>query len=88
MATHFPAPLGRDPLTPAQVCDLETDVRRSLSSRRGPYSCRLCGKNTVLTRRVVDGLCFECWRAPDDTPEALHAIDRLRALKALREEGL
>jgi hypothetical protein len=79
--------LSPEPLTPAQERVLMDDVL--IAIRRCPTSCTLCGFVFDYQYTGKYGrLCSTCANAREHTAEALHAIDRLRTLDLLEEEGL
>lgn len=95
-----PPPLSPRPLTPLQerrLFDAIWDARHPPSGLRADRLCALCkwpvhpqlrGRQKAHDDPAYGLLCGRCDAAPVDTPEAMHAIDRLRARRILREEGL
>jgi hypothetical protein len=89
-------PLSPRPLTTYQERQLIVDAMIAMRPH-WPNSCSLCGWPVGYFHKgrtkahYFDGygkLCRVCARAREHTDEALHAIDRLRTLDALEEDGL
>lgn len=77
----FPPPILSDPLSPADERLLIADVLRMVNAPDDGWYCRYCGIGCGAD------ICKRCDDMLMDSPEAWHAVDRLRELALRRKDG-